>query len=379
MIILTVAFYLLFPVLAIDLCRRYPAVEKVGAVIICYIAGILIGNIGLLGPNSTQVLDLLTTITIPIALPLLLFSLDIRQWFRLAGKTMVSLGLIIVAVTLMAAACSLLFSEHVDDAWKVSGLMIGVYTGGTPNLAAIKTALAVDPSMYLAIHTADVAVSAVYILFAITVARKFFLYFLPPFAASASIPDNHHLQDLNDYAGIFSRPIIIGLLKALGLSTAIFIIGGGLALVLPVSISMAAAILVITTLGIVAALFRRIRQIPMTFQLGQYFILIFCLAVSSMANLNRLIYTAPVILMWVTIMVFGTMLLHMLLAIVFKIDADTVLITSVAAICSPPFVPMVAGNLKNREIIVSGLTTGIIGYAVGNYLGVFGAYLFRGL
>lgn len=379
MIILTVAFYLLFPVLAIDLCRRYPAVEKVGAVIICYIAGILIGNIGLLGPNSVQVLDILTTITIPIALPLLLFSLDIRQWFRLAGKTMVSLGLIIVAVTIMAAACSLLFSDHVDDAWKVSGLMIGVYTGGTPNLAAIKTALAVDPSMYLAIHTADVAVSAVYILFAITVARKFFLFFLPPFTTATAIPDAHHHHDLNDYTGIFSRPIMIGLLKALGLSTTIFLIGGGLTLVLPPSISVAAAILVITTLGIVGALFGRIRQIPMTFQLGQYFILIFCLAVSSMANLNRLIDTAPVILMWVTIMVFGTMLLHMLLAIVFKIDADTVLITSVAAICSPPFVPMVAGTLKNREIIVSGLTTGIIGYAVGNYLGVFGAYLFRSL
>jgi uncharacterized membrane protein len=45
------------------------------------------------------------------------------------------------------------------------------------------------------------------------------------------------------------------------------------------------------------------------------------------------------------------------------------MITSVAFICSPPFVPVVAGALKNRHIIVSGITIGIIGYAVGNYLG----------
>jgi uncharacterized membrane protein len=98
-----------------------------------------------------------------------------------------------------------------------------------------------------------------------------------------------------------------------------------------------------------------------------------------MAELNRLLDTAPVLLVWVVFMVFGTMALHLLLSIVFKVDADTVLVTSVAAICSPPFVPIVAGALKNREIVVSGLTTGIIGYAIGNYLGVFCAYLFRAM
>ena len=34
-------------------------------------------------------------------------------------------------------------------------------------------------------------------------------------------------------------------------------------------------------------------------------------------------------------------------------------------------------RLNNKEIILSGLTTGIIGYAIGNYLGVGFAYIFR--
>jgi len=45
----------------------------------------------------------------------------------------------------------------------------------------------------------------------------------------------------------------------------------------------------------------------------------------------------------------------------------------------PPFVPAVAGAIKNKEIIVSGLTVGIIGYAVGNYLGVLVAEFLRAL
>jgi len=58
---------------------------------------------------------------------------------------------------------------------------------------------------------------------------------------------------------------------------------------------------------------------------------------------------------------------------------DTFIITSVSAVCSPPFVPGVAAALKNKAIIISGLTTGIVGYAIGNYLGIFFAYLFRGI
>jgi uncharacterized membrane protein len=41
---------------------------------------------------------------------------------------------------------------------------------------------------------------------------------------------------------------------------------------------------------------------------------------------------------------------------------------------SPPFVPVVAHALKNKYIIISGLIIGIIGYAIGNYLGVLLAY-----
>jgi uncharacterized membrane protein len=37
---------------------------------------------------------------------------------------------------------------------------------------------------------------------------------------------------------------------------------------------------------------------------------------------------------------------------------------------SPPFVPTVAGALKNKDVIISGLTIGILGYAFGTYLGI---------
>ena len=73
------------------------------------------------------------------------------------------------------------------------------------------------------------------------------------------------------------------------------------------------------------------------------------------------------------------MILHALLCKIAKIDSDTMLITSVSAICSPPFVPVVATSLKNNAALVSGLATGIIGYAIGNYLGIGAYWLFENL
>ena len=67
---------------------------------------------------------------------------------------------------------------------------------------------------------------------------------------------------------------------------------------------------------------------------------------------------------------FGSVMLHMLLGWIFRVDADTLLVTSTAAIYGPPFVPPLCEALKNRHLLISGLTTGLVGYAVGTQLGL---------
>jgi uncharacterized membrane protein len=145
----------------------------------------------------------------------------------------------------------------------------------------------------------------------------------------------------------------------------------------PKAYSTAITILMITSLGIGASFITRIRQIDKTYQLGMYFILIFCLVVGSMANIKDLIHINWILLFYISFCIFGTFILHAIFCKIFKIDTDTFIITSISAICSPPFVPVVAQALKNKQIILSGLTTGIIGYAIGNYLGISFAYIFK--
>ncbi len=378
-LILLAVFYLGAPILILHLCHRYRYVNKLGAVMIAYFVGLVLGNTGLLPEGSGKVQDLLTTLTIPLALPLLLFSMDIRKWFSVVGKTLLSMIFAFVAVIGMVVLGYVIFSDHgVEDLWKVSGMLIGVYTGGTPNLASIKLALNVDETIYVVTHTYDLVIGVFYLMFMLSVGQRFFLLFLPAYKHDdPEAAAKGQFDGVDPYWGIFKKSVYKPLLQALGLSVLIFGVAGGVSLLFSPSAQMAVVILLITTLGILASMIPTVNRIEKTFELGMYFIIVFSIVVASMADISKFMAASPVILFYVSLVVFGSLMIQAILSKIFKVDADTMMITSTAFICSPPFVPVVAAALKNKEIIVSGLTVGIIGYAVGNYLGISIAYLLR--
>jgi uncharacterized membrane protein len=382
MTIIFIAIFLLFPALAIYLCYRYPAVNKIGTVILCYLAGITIGNMGILPSGFELVQKNLSEISVVLALPLLLYSMDIKKWSRLAGRTILSFALATVAIIIIALIGYFIIKGNRADAWKLAGLAIGVYTGGTPNLAAIKAALEVDATTFIIFHTYDTVISLIYIVFCVTIAQRFFLLFLPAFEGNNGVDsaDAEHLEaeDIHSYGGMLRKNYVLPLGKALLLTIAVVAISVGVGSLVHAHYATTVIILLITSLGIALSFVPRIRSIEKTFQLGMYIIYVFCLTVGSMANFSTIININWSLLFYVIFCVFASMALHGVLCRFFRVDADTFIITSVSAICSPPFVPVVAYGLKNREVIISGITTGIIGYAIGNYLGISLAYVFKG-
>jgi uncharacterized membrane protein len=142
---------------------------------------------------------------------------------------------------------------------------------------------------------------------------------------------------------------------------------------------MAVTVLSITTLGILASLIKSVNKIEKTFQLGMYLILVFSLTVSSTSDLRTMFGKGMLdLILFITWCYFGSMILHLILAKIFRIDADNFLITATAFVFSPPFVPLVANALKNKDVIVTGITGGVIGYLLGNYFGATLAYFLKG-
>ena len=98
-----------------------------------------------------------------------------------------------------------------------------------------------------------------------------------------------------------------------------------------------------------------------------------------MADISKFSLDSLPLLIYIIMVVPGALLLHGILSRIFKVDVDNFLIISVALSMSPPFVPVVAASLKNREIILPGLIIGLLGYALGNYIGVGVSFLLQAL
>jgi len=177
---------------------------------------------------------------------------------------------------------------------------------------------------------------------------------------------------------MLSRIGVIQLVKGFGFASIIVAIGGGISLLVPENSQMVTVVLTITSLGLLFSNFKAVNKIKNTFQLGMYFIIVFSLIVASMGNLHIMFQVEYFHLFsFVVLVLCGSIIIHVFLSYIFKIDSDTTIIIITALAYSPPFVPVVAGALKNKNIIISGLTVGILGYALGNYLGLAVAYFLR--
>lgn len=368
---IAIILYLLLPLLAIQLARRYRVIDWMSPVLLAYAFGILWGNLPFVQVDS-GLAGAFTEVSVPLAIPLLLFGTDFVRWVRNAGKAAVSYGLAIVSVLITALIAGLIFAPASDESWKAAGMLVGVYTGGTPNLLSIGLAVGISDASYILLNAADVVLSGIYLLVLLTIAKPVLSRFMPAYQGATKFEGE--IEEIKEIGTSWKGMLIAFLLSAL-----IVAASAGIALLLTGELAIAIVILSITTLAILASFVPRVRALEGSETLGNYFILLFAVAIGTLTNFSALIGSGSTLFLFTALTLYGAILLHYTLCTIFRIDVDTAIITSTAAVFGPAFIPPIAEALDNKDMLLTGLTTGLVGYAVGNYLGLGLAYLVRGL
>ena len=374
--ILLVFVFLLAPAAVLWACRKVKLLGKLGPVLILYLIGIIIGNIGLvpglsLPSGTAKIQDLLSSAMVPVAIPLMLLGCSFRRSETRSQLLALITGLL--AVVAAVAAGYLIFHKGIDAAGSTSaaavgGMLTGVYTGGTINLASLKTMLGVPDETYLLLNGYDMVVSFLYLMVLISFGIKALRRFLPNETLHNDVVSADAGE--NPYKGLASRRGLLTLAKLVGVVAVVCGLSYGVTLLLPKVPFMTVFILALTTFSIAASFIPQVRALPYAYDVGMYCIYVFSIVVASMADFRNLDLSGGLgMLGYLCFVIFGSLVLQILLAKVFRIDSDTVVVSSVAFICSPPFVPMIAAAMRNRRVLVAGLSIGVVGYAVGNYLG----------
>lgn len=365
--ILIVLAFLTLPAGVLYLCRKNKLLGKIGPVMILYVIGLVIGNV-FHPAGMAQVQDILSSAMVPIAIPLLLFGCTFQK--SETRSQLLALVTAVISVAVVVVAGYLLFGKNVEDGRQIGAMLTGVYSGGTMNLAALKTMLGVDEATFILLNSYDMVISFIYLCILMSFGIRLVRKWLPNETLPQSDFKAEESVDENPYKGLFTRAGMKDAGILMGFTVCIVAVAALLGLICPDGWFMTIFILALTTLGIAASFVPSVKQRHFAEPIGMYAIYVFSIVVASMADLSKFdIMGSLNTIAYLAFVVFGSFILNILLAKLLKIDADTMTVASVSFICSPPFVPMISTVMKNRRVLVAGLGIGIIGYAIGNYLG----------
>ena len=374
---LLLIFYIVAPAGVLFICRKNKVFNKIGPVLTLYLLGVLVANIGILPTEETaykKIFDFMESFSgalIPLALPMILFGCNFRK-FSL-GK---SVGAFVIGAASVAAfviAGYYIFRDNLgEEGPKMGAALTGQYLGGAANLAAIKQMLGLSADNFVILSTCNLIVSFFYLMFLMGGGVKIARWIVGKRGGKEQNVNLEEYTEENPYKEFGKKKsllqlgkVLVAALVVMGISVYIGTVAGG-----GKGISMVALILSITTLSLLLTTWKEVRTWDKSYDAGMYLIYVFCLVMATMADLSKIDWNQSLyILLFQAVIIFGSLFLTILLAKLFRIDADTAVITSDTLINSPLCVPMIAATMKNKDVIMTGIANGLLGYAVGNYIG----------
>lgn len=372
--------------------KKKKLIRLVGPIGMAYVLGLAVSilvfvlqNAGLTVQIDTSIGESLSFVAIAVAIPLLLFSANLAEARKLSKMVLSSFASLILAVSIASAVGFALIGRSLPFGAELSGMAVGLYTGGTPNFNAIANIFGLDATTRGIANLADIITGAVFYFFILLAAKPILSKFLLPSRTSRYVvagATQINVDDLEPETFRFTKALWRNVLLALviavlsaGAGLLIWILGG--AVQGRMNDSLIPALMIGgTILGIAGSFIRKVRNTQGTNVVGHYLILLFSYALASSLDLSRIegnLGGAMLLLGFITVLGFS---LHALFSKWLNVDVDCAIVTMTAGIYSPAFVPAITAQLKNDALTIPGLILGSIGYAVGTFLGYLLGLLF---
>ncbi len=364
--------------LAFWLDLRFRWARTVGATMLVIVFGAVISNLGLV-PFQSPVYTAISGPVTSLAIVWLLFAVDVRDLKDAGPSMLAAFAIAALATAAGAVVASLVFAGSFGGAvWKLAGVMTGTYAGGSLNFVAVGRELAFPPALFSAATASDAVMTSVW--FAATLMLPVWLrnrFPAPKHDHHASRAD--HGGDVDPMADhpFFSkaplRVLDVSILLALGFllvwaAEAV----GALAPGIP-------SVLWLTTFALALGHTPWVRRLHGAMHLGSLGLHFFLATIGIASRISEIVRVGPEVF-WYTALVVAV---HGVLtyggARLARLDVETTSVASQAAVGGPSSALALAVGRDWKALVLPGVVVGLLGYAVGNYLGLGVAYWVRGL
>ncbi|KAM0835316.1 hypothetical protein ACQ4PT_063012 [Festuca glaucescens] len=323
-------------------------------------------------PAYRVVLDYL----LPLAVPLLLFTADLRRVLRSTGALLLAFLLGSVATTIGTVVAFLLVPMRSlgNDNWKIAAALMSRHVGGAVNYVAVSEALQVSPSVLAAGLAADNVICALYFTTLFALAAKI------PAETIQSIGQSHsHVQRDSEPATAAGDKLPV-LLSATALVVSFAICKAGKYMTSLMGIQGGSLPCITAVVVSLATLFpSHIGKLaPSGEALAVILMQVFFAVVGANGSINNVINTTPGIFAFAFVQITVHLLLIMGAGKLLGFEDKLLLIASNANVGGPTTACGMATTKGWTSLMVPGILAGIFGIAIATFLGIaFGVFVLQ--
>jgi hypothetical protein len=381
------AFVMLAAAAAIFIEQNSRLAGKVPGAVLALLIALIASNLGVI-PTDAPVFDAVWSYIVPLAIPLLLFQLDLHALFKESGRMLFiflisSLGTVIGTLVSFA-----LLKNYIPELDKVAGMISASYTGGGVNFAAMSAKLNPAKDVIAATIVADNLMMACYFFILIGISSSYWVRKVWGSPYQDKLEQEYHDPSVNK-AAEYWKPKSISLQSiALSLAASILLVAVSFSLssflqnhfqsVDGVALKMLTGLisdkyLLLTTFTLAVILFFRkgIQKLDGSQELGTYCIYLFFVVIGVPASIPLIIKTAPLLFVFTLIIAVLNLLLTLVLGKLFKFSIEEIVLACNANIGGPTTAAALAISKGWRDLVGAILLIGTVGYIIGNYIGSF--------
>lgn len=376
------AIFLGLILLSVWLDSRFGWARKISPVVmILFFAG-LVSNIGLITDRS-PFYDDLAGFTVPFAVCLILFTVNLGDLKRSGGPLLAAFVVACISTVIGVLTAGLLLNSELvkilgTESWKLAGPFTGTYTGGSLNFFAMWNGLEIgNPDLFAAANAVDNL--ALFPLFTLWVMVPVWLgkwYPSSSFWGAMDKPETEAGEKKTEKPELRILDVVALSFAAVTIMVLSDLIKTHLITDLMPTFP---TILIVTTLALVMAQFKFTNRLRGAFEIGNLSFFLFFCAVGAMINVKMAIVLSPVLFTYVLIMIVVHMVSIYGIGRLLRLDIRILTIASAAAKSGPPTVVALANVHGWKNLLLPGVAMGLLGYAVGNYLGFAAAYIMKAL
>lgn len=364
--------------ISIELERRFAAARAVGSVLVAIVLAGVLSNSGVL-PLRSNTYDLLGGLGVNLGIALVLLGVDVRSVLQAGPRMLAAFGLGALGTTIGAVGGAVIASAAIGpETWKLAGQYAGTYIGGGVNMVSVGRALETDPDIFSAAVAADNVTTAVWMV--LCLAAPVVLAPLwprsspgPKAPAAESIRADRLDSGVNQF--VSSRtPLSLREFSLLGLLAAGAVWVSGVLAAWTTGIPQ---VLWLTTVALVVAQVPAVKSLSAGPVLGNYLLHLFLASLGAQSVVAEILRVGPAVFYFTVLVV----LVHGLLLFgggrALRLDLPTLAVASQANVGGPASAMALATAKGYADRLLPGVAVGLVGYAVGNYVGFGVAHLMR--